>query len=42
LPYRGCPRPRRGRCHAGMVRNAARDIADGLALASNSLRFAEP
>ena len=29
-------------CHAGMVGNAARDIADGLALASNSLRFAEP
>src|SRR3954452_24529317 len=29
-------------CHAGMVHNAARDIADGLALASNSLRFAEP
>jgi hypothetical protein len=29
-------------CHAGMVRNAARDIADGLALARNRLRFAEP
>lgn len=29
-------------CHSGMVRNAARDIADGLALASNSLRFVKP